>query len=62
MSALTILLLTCDGTDDGEVCTADYGGDADIASFDALREVAAADGWQAAADGTDYCPDHQPPG
>lgn len=59
MTALLIRILTCDGTDDGEVCAAEFGGDPDVPSIAALREQAKPDGWHS-ADGRDLCPAHRP--
>lgn len=58
MSALEIRLLTCDGLDDGEVCDAEYGGDADMPSFRVLRAEAHTLANWTSANGRDYCPDH----
>lgn len=63
MGALTIRLLTCDGTHAGEVCDAEYGGDTDVPSHDVLRDRAAEAGWRHdATQDTDHCPatDHDP--
>lgn len=58
MTALRILILTCDGTTHGEVCDTEHGGDPDfIGSFDLLREQAKAVGW-AHQDGRDLCAHH----
>lgn len=59
MTALVIRILTCDAVDDGEVCDAEYGGDADVPSPDALRSDASENGWRRIpGDNTDYCPHH----
>lgn len=61
MSTLEVRLLTCDETDDGEVCDAEYGGDTtndtESRSWARLREDAKTQGWSS-VDGRDYCPDH----
>ncbi|MFF0183481.1 hypothetical protein [Streptomyces sp. NPDC005244] len=58
MTGLVIRILTCDETDDGEVCDAEYGGDADMPSLDALRSEAAENGWRHLEGYGDFCPDH----
>ncbi|MER7788597.1 hypothetical protein [Streptomyces sp. NPDC097640] len=55
MSGLIIPILTCDGTHNGEVCDAEYGGDPDVPSLAKLRETASAEGWMT-GDDRDYCP------
>lgn len=55
MTAIHILILTCDGLLDGEVCPEEYGGDLEIRSNATLRKWAADEGWTA-ADGRDWCP------
>lgn len=55
MSTLTILLLTCDGLIDREVCPEEYGGDLEVRSIETLRERAAGEGWRS-GDDRDYCP------
>ena len=59
MTGLVIRILTCDGTDDGEVCSAEFGGDPDVKSLDDLRRDAAEEGWRRVpGDDIDYCPHH----
>lgn len=62
MSALQVRLLTCDGVDDGEVCDAEYGGNAmdesETRAWVLLRGDAAALGDWSSVGGRDYCPDH----
>ena len=55
MSGLLSPILTCDGTQQGEVCDAEYGGDPDVPSLAKLREIAGGKGWMTAG-GRDYCP------
>lgn len=59
MTALRILILTCDGTTDGELCDVEYGGDPDFAgSIDLLREQAEIAGWRHPSPLTDVCSSH----
>lgn len=59
VTGLVIRILTCDGTDDGEVCDSEFGGNPEVKSLDALRRDAAEEGWrQVPGDDCDFCPHH----
>lgn len=58
MSGLIVRLLTCDGTDDGEVCDAELTAGDDVRSLVQLRTVAFRQhGWSTR--GRDLCPMHR---
>lgn len=57
MSVLTIRIITCDGTTDGEVCPAEHGGEPGLPLADLLRTAREA-GWAIRHDRRSFCPQH----